>query len=124
MRLLLDTHVLLWVLSGQRIAAEARQAIAEPSNDVLLSAASVWEMSIKIELGRLELPKGWMAEVHRQSIELLPVTAEHALSVRDLPPLHRDPFDRMLVAQALREGLTLVTRDAQVQAYEVPTLAA
>lgn len=124
MRLLLDTHVLLWMLGGQRLSREARAAIADPSNDVLLSAASVWEISIKADLGRLALPKSWLQEVERQSIQSLPVTAQHALAVAILPPLHRDPFDRMLVAQARHEGLLLVTRDAQMRQYEVDVLVA
>ena len=121
---MLDTHVLLWMLGGQRLSREARAAIADPSNDVLLSAASVWEISIKADLGRLALPKSWLQEVERQSIQSLPVTAQHALAVAILPPLHRDPFDRMLVAQARHEGLLLVTRDAQMRQYEVDVLVA
>jgi PIN domain nuclease of toxin-antitoxin system len=123
-RLLLDTHVLLWVLSGERLSKEARRAIIDPRNAVTMSAASIWEMSIKAELGRLELPDGWLEEAERQSIGVLPITAAHALAVRQLPSLHRDPFDRMLVAQAQVEGLVLVTRDEQIKQYDGSVLPA
>jgi PIN domain nuclease of toxin-antitoxin system len=124
MRLLLDTHVLLWVLSGERLSKEARRAIIDPRNAVTMSAASIWEMSIKAELGRLELPDGWFEEAERQSIGVLSITAAHALAVRQLPSLHRDPFDRMLVAQAQVEGLVLVTRDEQIKQYDGSVLPA
>lgn len=124
MRLLLDTHVVLWVLAGSRISKQARTAIADPENMVHLSAASVWEVSIKRGLGRLTLPEHWLDAAQEQGIEILPITAEHALAVGDLPPHHRDPFDRMLVAQARAEGLTVVTRDGQLSLYDVSLLSA
>jgi PIN domain nuclease of toxin-antitoxin system len=123
-RLLLDTHVLLWTLGGELLSAEASSAIRDPANEVLISAATIWELSIKVGLGRLDLPKGWFDELAEQSIEVLPVAASHALAVRDLPALHRDPFDRMLVAQAAVEGLVLATRDEQIQRYDIPVLVA
>jgi PIN domain nuclease of toxin-antitoxin system len=124
MRLLLDTHVLLWVLDGSPLRAEAHAAIASPHNDVLVSAASIWEMSIKAERGRLELPADWFAALEQQSIDVLDITTAHARAVGLLPPHHRDPFARMLVAQAANEGLVLVSRDAQLSDYDVPLLVA
>ncbi len=127
MRLLLDTHVWLWWLTAlERLPPLLRSAI-ESAEDVRLSAVSVWEVVIKAGSGKLELPMPaaeLVAVSHRDAgTAPLPVDARHALAVLDLPDLHRDPFDRLLVAQALVEGLTLVTADAKVQAYDVPLLA-
>ncbi|MCB1883627.1 MAG: type II toxin-antitoxin system VapC family toxin [Geminicoccaceae bacterium] len=122
MRLLLDTHVVLWWLAGdRRLSAAARGAIVG-GGEILVSAASVWEMAIKAGLGRLELPKdlgGFLSEQLRvNGFEVLPVGLRHA-AVRDLPRHHPDPFDRLLVAQARVEGAALVTQDAKLRAYEV-----
>ena len=115
---MLDTHVFLWWCAGDpRLPAVERQAIKDGANDVLLSAASVWEMAIKQALGRLQLPEPPSAAVARLGIERLPVTFEHAEATVSLPPLHRDPFDRLLAAQARIEGLTLVTRDPLIRSY-------
>jgi PIN domain nuclease of toxin-antitoxin system len=117
-RLLLDTHVFLWWCADDpRLAVPERQAIRSGTNDVFLSAASVWEMAIKQTLGRLKLPEPPSAAVARLGIARLPIAFEHAEATLALPPLHRDPFDRLLVAQARIEGLTLVTRDPQVRSY-------
>lgn len=123
---LLDTHVWLWLLGNQgRLPAPVVDRLAE-ADRVVLSAACVWEMIIKNNLDKLELPMSaqeLIAVSHRDAgMTPLPVDAGHALAVRDLPALHRDPFDRLLVAQARVEGLTLVTADAKVQAYDVPLL--
>ena len=118
MRLLLDTHVFLWWCADDpRLAEPARRAIRSGANPVFLSAASVWEMAIKQALGRLRVPEPPSLAVARLGIAGLPVALEHAEATLELPPLHRDPFDRLLVAQARIEGLTLVTRDPQVLAY-------
>lgn len=118
MRLLLDTHIFLWWCADDpRLSEVERQTIRNGGNDVFLSAASVWEMAIKQMLGRLKLPDPASAVVARLGIERLPVGFEHAEATALLPPLHRDPFDRLLVAQARIEGLTLVTRDPQVRSY-------
>lgn len=118
MRLLLDTHVFLWWCAGDpRLTEVERQAIRDGANDVFLSAASVWEMAIKQTLGRLQVPEPASAAVARLGIERLPVAFEHAEATVLLPPLHRDPFDRLLVAQAKIEGLTLVTRDPLIRSY-------
>jgi PIN domain nuclease of toxin-antitoxin system len=117
-RLLLDTHVFLWWCAGDsRLGDLEHQAIRNGANDVFLSAASVWEMAIKQNLGRLQIPEPASAAVARLGIERLPVAFEHAEATALLPPLHRDPFDRLLVAQARIEGLTLMTRDPQIRSY-------
>ena len=120
---LLDTHVALWwVESPERLDAHARRMIQEPRHALWLSAASLWEMAIKKSLGQLTYPGTLLSELRKDGIEILPVLAAHALAVADLPHLHRDPFDRLLVAQAKIEGLTIVTRDEKVRAYGVPCL--
>ena len=126
MRLLLDTHVWLWWLTEvDRLPPGVRSAV-EGAVGVALSAVSVWEVVIKASSGKLQLPvpvADLVAISQRDAgMTPLPVDARHALAVRDLPDLHRDPFDRLLVAQARVEGLTLVTADAKVQAYDVPLL--
>lgn len=115
--LLLDTHVLLWLMGAPRqlsLATRKRIDLAQ----VLVSAASLWEITIKVGLGKLDADPGeiWRA-LEPAGISALPIAPEHALAVARLPPLHGDPFDRMLVAQARFEGLTLLTRDAAVLAY-------
>jgi PIN domain nuclease of toxin-antitoxin system len=120
---LLDTHVLIWWDEGRRIAAEARQAIEE-ADAVYVSAASAWEVAIKTALGRLR-PTRTVEEAASDSGFLeLPVTFRHAERVTGLPPYHRDPFDRMLVAQAAVEELTLVTRDPVFARYRVALIEA
>jgi PIN domain nuclease of toxin-antitoxin system len=119
--LLLDTHVWLWwQLDDRRLGAKARTAIASAA-EVRLSAASVWEMAIKSAIGKLALPRGAdiADELERDGFIPLAVEVEHADGVRALPALHRDPFDRLLVSQAIAEGLTLVTADAQLAGYGV-----
>ena len=123
MNLLLDTHVLIWWDEGQRLSAEARRAIAG-ADLVFVSAATAWEVAIKIGLGRLR-PKRTVEQAAEESgFQELPVTFRHAELVARLPALHRDPFDRMLVAQAQVEGLTLVSRDPVFRNYDVAVVAA
>ena len=123
MRLLLDTHVVLWALADpERLRPSARAAIIDPANDVLASAATAWEIAIKTALGKLTAPTDLLRALDDSGIETLPITAVHALAAGALPPLHSDPFDRMLVAQAQAEGLALVTRDPKIAAYEVSVL--
>jgi PIN domain nuclease of toxin-antitoxin system len=120
---LLDTHVLIWWDEGRRLAEEARQAIEE-ADAVYVSAASAWEVAIKTALGRLR-PTRTLEEAASDSGFLeLPVTFRHADRVTRLPPHHRDPFDRMLVAQAAVEELTLVTRDPVFARYGVALIEA
>ena len=100
------------------------RAIEDAGNEVMVSAATVWEIVIKKALGKLDAPDDFEAAVDACRFVRLPVTFAHALTVRDLPSVHRDPFDRMLVAQAIVEGLTLVTRDSNVLRYPVPSIEA
>ena len=121
MRLLLDTHLLLWaVASSQRVSPEARSLIEDPRNDVFFSAASLWEIAIKSTLRRkdfrVDLPLMRSAMSDMGVIEL-PVRSEHAVRVTELPPVHRDPFDRLLVAQSLVEPMVLLTNDAVLARY-------
>jgi PIN domain nuclease of toxin-antitoxin system len=120
---LLDTHVLIWWDEGRRIAAEARQAIEE-ADAVYVSAASAWEVAIKAALGRLRSTRTIEEAASDSGFLELPVTFRHAERVTGLPPHHRDPFDRMLVAQAAVEELTLVTRDPVFARYGVALIEA
>jgi PIN domain nuclease of toxin-antitoxin system len=125
MRLLLDTHVVLWTLEEpERIADETLRRMVEPSTRLLVSAATVWEVSIKHASGKLPLGDDLLEQLDAMGMEALPVTLAHGLAAGALPPHHGDPFDRMLVAQALLEALTLVTTDAELARYDVPILAA
>lgn len=126
MRLLLDTHVLLWALSETgRLSPDALSVIADPDNEVVVSAASAWEIAIKQSLGKIELPgpaEVWLpGAVSRTGFDWLPISAEDALRTRALPLHHRDPFDRMLVAQA-QGGYTLVSHDERLRPYGVTVL--
>ena len=123
MRLLLDSHVAIWWLSGdRRLSIPTRRAIEDAPN-AFLSSVSLWEIFIKQDTGRLDLPAGF-ADALRDDFVELPLTFDHALEGRSLPLVHRDPFDRMLVAQARVEQLTIVTADRMLAAYGVPVLAA
>lgn len=125
MRLLLDTHIFLWWLSDwERISEPARAAIADPGNEVFVSAVSGWEIGIKKAKGRLVAPDDLAAVVDEKRFEHLPLTFAHAERAAALPSHHRDPFDRMLIAQAQAEGLVLVTRDSRIADYEVATMRA
>ena len=125
MNLLLDTHALLWWLDDDpSLAPTARAAIADGGNIVFVSAATVWEIRIKQALGKLTLPDRFGEVLKEQPFLELDITTPHAHCVATLPPHHRDPFDRMLVAQALVENLTLVSRDATIPRYPIRVLAA
>jgi PIN domain nuclease of toxin-antitoxin system len=121
--LLLDTHVLIWWDEGRRLAAEARRAIAD-ADSVYVSAASAWEVAIKTGLGRLRPIRTVEQAVDESGFLELPVTFRHAERVGKLPPHHRDPFDRLLIAQADVEELILVTRDVVFARYEVGVIGA
>lgn len=121
MRLLLDTHALIWALAEpQRLSAATREALTNPAHAVFVSAASAWEIAIKAALGRLDFPlHAWEEALAAAGFAELPVRAPHAIAAAALPRHHADPFDRMLVAQAQLEGLTLVSQDAAFGAYAV-----
>jgi PIN domain nuclease of toxin-antitoxin system len=108
----------------RRLGPDARAAIRDPENDVAVSAASIWELEIKIALGKLESDAELLEEVRRVGYRVLPIAAEHAVAAARLPLHHRDPFDRLLIAQAQLEGLTVVTVDPRFGRYAVRTLAA
>lgn len=119
-RLLLDTHVLLWwLIDDAALSAPARDALAEPANEPLVSAASVWEIAIKQSLGKLTAPDDLLDRIAEQGFVWLPINAAHAWHVRGLPLHHRDPFDRLLIAQALTERLPIITTDARFEDYGV-----
>jgi PIN domain nuclease of toxin-antitoxin system len=124
LRLLLDTHAVLWALGAPaELPAGIRTAIEDPASVVFVSAASAWEMAIKQARGKLRYPAAEMSTAFgRASLLELPVTIRHAEAAANLPPHHRDPFDRMLVAQAQVEGLSLVSRDPAVRQYQVTVL--
>ena len=122
MQILLDTHVLLWSLVGdERLGDRAVEVIEDGRNVVYVSAASIWEISIKRSLGKLRVPDDVLAEVDAASFTRLPISFEHADAVAALPDLHADPFDRMLVAQASADRLVLMTHDPLVLQYGVDT---
>ena len=126
-RLLLDTHTFLWwAFDDPRLSPAARAAIAEADNVCFVSAASAWEMAIKVSLGKLDVGGDLAAFLPQQlaasRLRWLPVDLPHALGVAALPWHHRDPFDRLLVAQTQLEGLTLVSADAALRAYDVPMI--
>lgn len=125
MNLLLDTHVLLWWLDDDpSLSSKASIAIADGSNLVFVSAAVIWEIRIKQALGKLEIPPDFQSVLEQLSFETLDITVDHAHAVGDLPAYHRDPFDRMLIAQAKVEGLTLITRDAHFKKYQISIIEA
>jgi PIN domain nuclease of toxin-antitoxin system len=121
-KLLLDTHVFLWWRANDPLLKEAARSAFSDADVVFVSAASAWEAAIKAALGRLELPDTVESGVEDSGFEKLPITFSHAEAAAVLPPHHNDPFDRMLVAQAKAEGLTLVAHDRKLKPYDVPTL--
>lgn len=124
MKLLLDTHVLLWSAGApEKLTTTARKLLVDPENDLVFSAASLWEISIKRGLGRSDftvdprlLRRGLIDNGYRE----LSISSEHAVALEDLPPLHKDPFDRILVAQSIVEGMLLLTADPIVAQYPGP----
>src|SRR4051812_40665728 len=120
MRLLLDSHVVVWwALFPGRLKSSTRAAIAAPENEIFLSAASVWELGLKIARKKLLLPSDYASRLLAHGIDELPVGIAHASRATTLPALHSDPFDRLLIAQALEEGLMLVTSDQAIMRYDV-----
>jgi len=124
MRFLVDTHALLWALGEpSALSSATRDAIANPSNLVMVSSASLWECAIKASIGKLDLPEDFFESVPEAGYEVMPIRIAHLNVYRTLPMHHRDPFDRMLVAQARAEALTLISRDPEIAKYDVEILA-
>ena len=127
MRFLLDTHVFLWAIAEPSCLSDrVRGWLDDGDNEAWVSVASVWEIAIKAGLGRLRLPSdlgGFLArQMAAAQFRLLPIRMEHAVAVRDLPLHHRDPFDRLLIAQSLTERLVLISHDARMKAYAIEVL--
>ena len=129
MKLLLDTHIFLWYVAGDpQLSTTVQNKIRDPNNQVYLSVVSVWEAVIKHELGKLSMFMPMSPEVYlpmqRQvlNIQTLDINESALLHLPKLPPLHRDPFDRILICQAMQHGLTIVTVDAMISKYNVPTM--
>lgn len=125
MQLLIDTHILIWFLEGNNLLSKSRrQIIVNPNNDIFVSIASLWEMAVKISLGKLTLAKP-LADVIKQvaieNIEILAISPEHTLQVSILPFHHRDPFDRIIIAQAQIENLPIMTDDSEFGGYKIKT---
>jgi PIN domain nuclease of toxin-antitoxin system len=120
-KLLVDTNVIVWLLLGDRaqVSEAARVALEDEGNRVAVSAVTVWEIAIKRSLGKLTIEDRWARALPRIGFDALPVTSLHAEAVENLPWHHRDPFDRLLVAQAMTEGLDLVSAEARLAAYGV-----
>jgi len=126
MKYLLDTHIFLWwITDNTKLQRNTRDLISDKSNELFLSTASLWEMMIKSKLNKIDLPddpKAYLKEqVEINSINILNITMEHSLETYDLPEIHKDPFDRMLIAQARVEKLTILTTDSFIKRYEVNT---
>jgi PIN domain nuclease of toxin-antitoxin system len=126
MKYLLDTHVFLWwVTDNKKLPGNARALISDKSNELFLSSASLWEIMIKSKIGKIDLPDNPKNFLKRQvklnCINILNITMEHSLATYDLPEIHKDPFDRMLIAQVRVEKLTIVTSDSFIKQYNVHT---
>lgn len=123
-RLLIDTNVIVWMLLGarDRVAPAATATLEDDGNRIFVSAASVWEIAMKRSLGKLEIEDGWERWMGRTGLEPLPITAIHAAGVERMPWHHRDPFDRLLVAQATIEEMSLVSADRQLSAYGIDVI--
>jgi PIN domain nuclease of toxin-antitoxin system len=124
---LLDTNALLWWLAGSdRVTERAREVIEDPRQDVYVSAASAWEIAIKVGIGKLAVPADvatWLpVELEHNRFQPLPISLRHAVAIEALPRHHADPFDRMLIAQAIAEGMTIITGDETFTAYDVRTI--
>jgi PIN domain nuclease of toxin-antitoxin system len=121
-RLLLDTHVMLWQLSGARSLGVRAQEVIGAATELAFSVVSFAEIGVKAAVGKLEVPDDLHAHVLETGVRVLGLSAEHGLAVASLPLHHRDPFDRLLIAQARQDGLTLVTADTRIHAYDVAVL--
>lgn len=119
MKYLLDTHVLLWWLAEKELSKNAFNIISDPKNTLFVSAATTWEITIKKGLGKLEAPDDIEDALLKNRFESLPIRMKHTLEIANLPSIHSDPFDRMIIAQAKVEGLTILSRDEHIRRYDV-----
>ena len=123
MNLILDTHTVLWWLDdSHKLSEQARRAIANSDNIIVLSAVVIWEIRIKQALGKLTIANEFYDVIKKQGFEMMSISPDHAYAVGELPMHHRDPFDRMIIAQAVCENLTVVTQDAVFEKYGIPIL--
>ena len=118
MRYLLDTHVVLWwYLDSSLLKKEHRRLIADGDNEIYVSAAVIWEIEVKRRNGKLDCPPDMLKRIKADGIKILPIVAEHLVPLRTIPPIHNDPFDRMLLAQAKSEGIKIMSHDRQFPQY-------
>ncbi len=126
MKILLDTHAFLWLIRGENLSQNAQDVFLDIDNELYFSAVSYWEICIKYSLGKLALVKNWDKVFDREmtvnGIKWLPVDKVHSRGIIALPMIHRDPFDRLLIAQARAEKMVLLTADAKIRQYDVPTI--
>jgi PIN domain nuclease of toxin-antitoxin system len=123
MQYLLDTHVILWWLDNpQKIATKARNIIADKSNEIFISSVSIWEMAIKSDLNKISIPVNILTVLQTEKFQTLKLSHEESLSILNLPKIHTDPFDRMLIAQAKFNDLILITKDQTIIKYPIITL--
>jgi PIN domain nuclease of toxin-antitoxin system len=117
---LIDTHILLWwATENTKLSKKNKAIIDSPHNTIIVSAATIWELTIKKNKGLLTIPDDLMERLFEANIQVLPITAQHALFIENLPVIHNDPFDRMLIAQSIIEGATLITADKNIHHYKV-----
>lgn len=124
---LLDTHVFVWWMSNNPFLSNtARSVIQDPATEIVISSATCWEIATKVRIGKMPSPPGGVSalreDIEREGFLALSMNVEHAVLSGTLPDTHRDPFDRILIAQAIHEGLTIITKDRAIVAYDVPTL--
>ena len=126
MDLLLDTHSLIWFLNGdEKLSDKVKIAIEDSNNSKIVSIASIWEIAIKISLDKFRFPKGFkhfLDMVEENGFEILPITFEHAMVLSKLEFIHRDPFDRLLIAQCMADNLILATKDGNIKRYNIQTI--
>jgi PIN domain nuclease of toxin-antitoxin system len=128
LKILLDTHIFLWAINeSERLSAQAAEAIRNPANEALVSIASAWEIAIKVSIGKFAMPSPLapylQGQLARHNLRVLPIEFSHLQVLEKLPLHHRDPFDRLLVAQAIDEDATLITVDAQLRRYKLKTIS-
>lgn len=125
MQYLLDTHIMLWwLVSPNKLSEMAQKIIQNKSNTVFLSSVSIWEMAIKKSIGRLTLPHNLLETIISENIKILPIMPEECLGIVDLPLIHSDPFDRLLVMQAKLNDLVFITQDSKIAEYPIVTIKA